>query len=105
MVVYGFTLDSAFCLYGAILFTVIVLITLTADPFKAHLKHLSSSLSVFILFIAVFYVCAIGVDMAVSRNDSTTTYVLFGFMAAICSMPLFYISLLIFQWIIQHCCC
>ena len=103
MVVYGFTLDSAFFQYGAILFTVIVLITITADPFKAHLKHLSSSLSVFILFIAVFYVCAIGVDMAVRKNDSTTTYVLFGFMVAICSMPLFYISVLVFQWIIQHC--
>ena len=80
MVVYDFTLDFAFFQYGAILFTVIVLITITADPFKAHFKHLSSSLSVFILFIAVFYVCAIGVDMAVRRNDSTTTYVIFGFI-------------------------
>ena len=99
MVVYGFTLGSAFFSFGAILFTVIVLITIISDPFKS--QYLSSTMSVFILFIAAFYVCAVGVDMA-EKNDTNNTYVFYGVIAVICSLPLFYISLLVLIWIISH---
>ena len=102
MTVYAFSLDSIFFPYGAIVLTILALLTIIVDPFKLHLKHLSSTMTVFILFIAGFYVSAIGVIMADESRGTQTSYIFYSFTVMISLLPLLYISFVVLLWIISH---
>ena len=102
MIIYAISLDSIFFVYGAIVLTSLALLTIIVDPFKLHLKHLSSNLTVFILFIAGFFVGAFGVIMSEESCDTLTSYIFYSFTFGISSLPLIYISLLVSIWIINH---
>jgi len=99
MFLYGTTLNAVFFPYGAIVITIVAVITVLVDPFKSNLKHLSSSFFVFILFTANFYVSAIGAVMADGRSNTITSYVFYLMAVAMSSLPLVYVTIIAVRWI------
>ena len=102
MTVYAFSLDSIFFPYGAIVLTILALLTIIVEPFKSHLKHLSSSMTVFILFIAGFHVSAIGEVIADESRGAQTSYIFYTFTVVLSLLPLLYIMFLVLLRIISH---
>ena len=100
--VFALSLNSIYYPYGAIVLTILSLLTIIVDPFKSHLKHLSSTMTIFILFIASFYTSAIGAVIAEESMDTLTTYIFYSLAVIISLLPLAYISILLLRWIISH---
>ena len=99
---FAYSLDSLFYPYAAMVLVITVMITIVADPFKTHLNHLSSIMAIFILFIAALYTCAIGLNMAVTKNNFVTLNMFQFTIIVVAVLPLFYISILILRWIFSH---
>ena len=54
--------------HAAVVLVNTAMITIVADPFKAHLSHLSSTIF-WILPIAALHVSVVGINMAEIKND------------------------------------
>ena len=103
MIFYAISLDATYFPYGAMFLTLIASMTIIVEPFKAHLKHLSSAMAVYILFIAAFYVCAAGTGITERNNDALSTYIFYAFTVVIGLLPILHVSIHVIVWIIQHC--
>ncbi len=98
LVVYAITADIAFFPLAAIIVTLIAMLTIIIDPFKAPLSHLSPAVSTFILSVSILYVSAAGTDITVNKNISfNSTFYVITFVVSL--IPLFYASALTVQWI------
>ena len=104
LVVYTFTLDAVFFPFGSICLTIFAIVTIYIDPFKPHLQHMATSMMVFILFIDMAYVSAIGSVLAKGSN-TISSYVFTALAAFVCFLPIFYVAYIILYWIIYHCKC
>ena len=101
MTVYAFSLDAVFFPLGAIVLTILALLTIIVDPFKLHLKNLSFTMTIFILFIAGFFVCAVGVIIS-EEIDEKITHTFQFLIVVVYTLPLLYMSVLLFLWIISR---
>ncbi len=99
MLIYSITLNAVYFPYVTIIITVFAIVTINVDPFKSSLKHLSSSMLVFILLTASFYVSAIGAVMAEEKGDTFTSYMFFLLAVAMSSLPLIYVAIIAIHWI------
>ena len=99
---YAYFLDTVFYQSGAMALVITAIITIVADPFKTHLSHHSSIMAIFVLFIAALYACALGFNMAETKNNFVTSnmFQLLIFLVAV--LPLLYISVLILRLIFSH---
>ncbi len=102
MLIYSITLNAVYFPYGTIIITVFAIVTINIDPFKSSLKHLSSSMLVFILLTASFYVSAIGAVMAEEKGDTFTSYMFYLLTVAMSSLPLIYVVIIAIHWINRH---
>ena len=103
LVVYAFTLDAVFFPLAAIMITLLALVTITADPFKPHLQHLSTTIVVFILLIDVALVSAVGSIIAKESSNTNSSYIFYMFAAVVSLLPIFYVTYIAWLWITRHC--
>ena len=102
MAIYAYSLNLLYFPYAAMVLVITAKIAIVADPFKAHLSHLSSIMAIFILFIAAFYASAIGTDIAARKREFVIILMLQSLMVLMAVLPLLYISALILYWIFSH---
>jgi len=102
MVVYGNTLNGSFFLFGAIILTVFIIFTINVDPFKPHLKHLSSSIVIFLLFINANYVSAIGAVTAGNHNFIVLILTFYIISLILALLPLPFVAFIALRWLLHN---
>jgi len=105
VVIYGFTLNAMYLPNSAIVLTMYVIITINVDPFKPHLKHLGSSMVIFLLFIDISYVSAIGSVMADESGYTVSSYTFYTLGTIVVTLPILYISIIVLIWFVNICKC
>lgn len=101
MVFYASTLDISFFSFAAMLLSVVAGTIVIVDPYKSKLKYFSSSMFLFILFMAVACVCCIVRELAERSKATTISSLAYGLVAAIGSLPLVCVSVFILLSIIS----
>ena len=99
---YAYFLDTVFYQSGAMALMITAIITIVADPFKNHLSHHSSIMAIFVLFIVALYACALGFNMAETKNNFVTSNMFQSLIVLVAVLTLLYISVLILRWIFSH---
>ena len=102
MTIYAYSLTSMYFTYAAIVLGITAIITIVADPFKAHQSHLSFIISIFIILNAVMHVCVVGIDMAEIKNNFGVIYMLYFSVILVTVVPSLYWSAIILHWILSH---
>ena len=102
MSIYAYSLNTLYFLYAAVVLVITAMITIAADPFKAHLSHHLSTMVIFILFIAGLYVSASGLNIAEITNNLVMIYILNCLVVLVGVLPVLYIFILILHWLFSH---
>ena len=100
--IYGYTVNSMYFPYAAMVSVITAMIAIVADPFKARQSHLSSIMTTFLLFIAAFYTCIAVINMGERKSNFVVIYMLYSLMLLIGVLPHIYISVLILYWIFHR---
>ena len=95
--VYGAVILSPFLAYCIVILVFTAALIIIVDPYKPQFKNYSNHLIVFILFLACTVTCALGM-----KCTSYVKTILFMVTCVIGLLNLFYISILILNWIISH---
>ncbi len=96
MMTYGYTFSLSFLPLSTIILTIVVILTVLIDPYKEHLKHLSSILSISLLLIAFNYICAATISIIASKGSDAMTKESYILMAVMCSVILLFVLITIF---------
>ena len=62
-VIYALTLTSVFFVYAAVASTLWLVFIISVNPFKKHVSSYALTDSVFLIFISMFYISVIGIDI------------------------------------------
>ena len=93
--VYGCTLSSLAFVFGSMIFTMFVILTINLDPFKSHLTYLGFSVVIFTLFLDISYMCAIIASMAEWTGHPTLLPIIYILSSVIGTLPIFYVIYLV----------
>ena len=99
VVVYGCTLSSLASIFGSMIITMSVILTINLDPFKSHLTYLGTSAVIFTLFIGALYMCAISGSIAEWTGNPKLLLFIYMFSSVIGTLPIFYVIYLILYWL------
>ncbi len=94
LLAYANSLDAVFFAHSAIIFTVLVILVVVVDPFKAEHSHLSLVLAMYMIILAAFHV---------SGSRIVLTYDGFLYIVAVLAgiMPLVHVCALLLHWWIK----
>ena len=91
VVVYGCTLGSLAFIFGSMIITMFVILTINLNPFKSHLTYLGTSVVIFTLFIDALYMCAIIATLAEWTGNPTLLPIIYILSSVIGTLPIFYV--------------
>ena len=99
VVAYGCTLSSLALIFGSMIITMFVILTIDLDPFKSHLTYLESSVVIFALSIDVLYMCALSGSIAEWTDNPTLLIIIYTLSFVIGTLPIFYVTYLVLCWL------
>ena len=99
VVVYGCTLSSLALIFGSMIITMFVILTINLDPFKSHLTYLGTSVVIFTLFIDALYMCVISASMAEWMGNPKLLLFIYTLSSVIGTLPIFYVTYLVLCWL------
>ena len=99
VVVYGCTLSSLALIFGSMIITMFVILTINLDPFKSHLTYLGTSVVIFTLFIDALCMCAISASMAEWMGNPKLLLFIYTLSSVIGTLPIFYVTYLVLCWL------
>jgi len=94
LVAYGFTLSGDYFPLGAIVLILFAIVTITADVYKPHFQHLSTSMVMFILLIDTAYVSINGIIIADTDSYVIIPYIFYTVATSVCMRYEVYIGLI-----------
>ena len=101
--IYSITLSSSFYSLAAITITLVVISIIVFDPYKSQFKHLSISMSIFILFVGVFYVGCATIDLAAESLSNTSIDVLYISVFTVLCLSLLCVATVVLSTLFSTC--
>jgi hypothetical protein len=95
------TKNTSFFPLSCVLFVMVAVVLTSVQPFKENVDYLTNITTMFLLLLALWYVAMAGIGISFTkRKEFVIPLLLFAF--AIGTLPLVYISVLIFHWVCSH---
>ena len=97
-IIFVLTLSSMFFVYTVIILISVIILLLNFDPYKEVVKHYTVIDAFFMIFLSIFYVSLLGVNVAdIQTNRYKISFLIMSTLAAI--VPVIYISVITLHWI------
>ena len=97
-IIFVLTLSSMYFVYTVIILVSVIILLLNFDPYKEVVKHYTVIDAFFMIFLSIFYVSLLGVNVAdIQANDYKISFLVMSTLAAI--VPVIYISAITLHWI------
>ena len=97
-IIFVLTLSSMYFVYTVIILISVIILLLNFDPYKEVVKHYTVIDAFFMIFLSIFYVSLLGVNVAdIQANHYKISFLIMSALVAI--VPVIYISVIALHWI------